>query len=98
MMDIRVQSVKFDADVKLLEFIDKKVGKLEKFYEEIISAEVTLTLLPDNANKGVKIRVKMPGKELYIDKNASTFEDAIVDCVDVLKEQIVKIKEKKLGK
>ena len=30
-MDIRVQSVKFDADVKLLEFVDKKVGKLEKF-------------------------------------------------------------------
>ena len=33
-MDIRVQSVKFDADVKLLEFIDKKVGKLDKFYED----------------------------------------------------------------
>ena len=53
-MDIRVQSVKFDADVKLLDFIDKKVGKLEKFYEEIINAEVTLTLLPDTANKCVK--------------------------------------------
>ena len=34
-MDIRVQSVKFDADVKLLEFIDKKVGKLDKFYEDM---------------------------------------------------------------
>ena len=86
-MDIRVQSVKFDADVKLLEFIDKKVGKLDKFYEEIIDAEVTLTLLPDTANKCVKIRVNMPGKDLFIEKNASTFEDAVVDCVDVLKEQ-----------
>ncbi len=97
-MDIRVQSVKFDADVKLLEFIDKKVGKLEKFYDEIINAEVTLTLLPDTANKCVKVRVNMPGKDLFIEKNASTFEDAVVDCVDVLKEQIVKIKEKKIGK
>ena len=41
-MDIRVQSVKFDADVKLLDFIDKKVGKLDKFYDEIIKTEVTL--------------------------------------------------------
>ncbi len=97
-MDIRVQSVKFDADVKLLEFVDKKVGKLEKFYDEIIKTEVTLSLLPDNDNKDVKIRVAMPGKDLFIQKNASTFEDAIVDCVDVLKEQLVKIKEKKANR
>ena len=44
-MDIRVQSVKFDADVKLLEFIQKKVGKLEKFYDSIIKAEVALLTL-----------------------------------------------------
>ena len=90
-MDIRVQSVKFDADVKLLDFIDKKVGKLDKFYDEIIKTEVTLSLLPDNANKDVKIKIAMPGKELFIEKNASTFED-------VLKEQLVKIKEKKSAK
>lgn len=97
-MDIRVQSVKFDADVKLLEFVDKKVGKLEKFYDGVISAEVTLSLLPDNANKEVKIRIAMPGKDLFIQRNADSFEDAIVDCVDVLKGQLVKIKEKKMGK
>ena len=44
------------------------------------------------------MHIAMPGKDLFIQKNASTFEDAIVDCVDVLKEQIVKIKEKKAGK
>ena len=96
-MNIRVQSVKFDADVKLLEFVDKKVGKLEKFYDEITGIEVTLALLPDNDNKDVKIKVKTAGKDLYIERNASTFEDAIVDCVDVLKPQLVKIKEKKRG-
>ena len=97
-MDIRVQSVKFDADVKLLDFIDKKVGKLDKFYDEIIKTEVTLSLLPDKANKDVMIRIAMPGKALFIQKNASTFEDAIVDCVDVLKQQLIKNKEKKANK
>ena len=94
-MDIRVQSVKFNADVKLLDFIDKKVGKLEKYNNEIVDCEVTLTLLPDNANKCVKIIIYLPHKkEVFIEKNASTFEDALIDCVDALKEQLVRIKEK----
>lgn len=96
-MDIRIQSVKFDADTKLLDFIDKKVGKLEKFYGDVINAEVVLSLLPDTVNKEVKIKVALPGKDLFIQKNGSTFEDAVVDCVDVLKGQLVKIKEKKRG-
>ncbi len=94
-MDIRIQSVKFDADQKLLDFIDKKVSKLSKFYDEVVSCEVTLSLLPDNDNKDVKIRVFIPGKDLFVERNASSFEDAVVDCVDVLKEQLVKIKEKR---
>ncbi len=94
-MDIRVQSVKFNADIKLLDFINKKVGKLEKYNNEIVDCEVSLTLLPDNANKCVKIIIYLPQKkEVFIEKNASTFEDAVVDCVDALKEQLVKIKEK----
>lgn len=97
-MDIRVQSVKFDADAKLLEFIQKKVGKLEKFYDSIIKAEVALSLLPDQANKEVKMRIAMPGNDLFVQRNASSFEDVVVDCVDVLKEQLVKIKEKRSGR
>ena len=94
-MNIRIQSVKFNADVKLLDFIEKKVGKLEKYNNEIVDCEVTLTLLPDNANKCVKIIIYLPQKkEIFIEKNANTFEDAIVDCVDALKEQMVRIKEK----
>ncbi len=41
-MDIRVESVKFNADKKLLDFIDEKVGKLDKFFDAIIGIEVTL--------------------------------------------------------
>lgn len=97
-MDIRVQSVKFNADVKLLDFINKKVSKLEKFYEGINNVEVILSLTPGAENKGVKIKVNAPGKDLYVDRNAATFEDAVVDCVDILKEELVKIKEKRMGK
>ena len=30
-MEIRVQSLKFNADQKLLDFIDKKFSRIEKF-------------------------------------------------------------------
>ena len=96
-MNIRIQSVKFDADSKLLEFVEKKVGKIEKFHDNIIDAEVTLALLPDQLNKEVKVKIHLPGEELIVKRNSKTFEDAVVDCVDVIKEKIVRIKEKARG-
>ncbi len=94
-MEIRVQSIKFNADQKLLDFVEKKVSKLPKFYDEITGAEVVLSLLADPENKNVKIRVSIPGNSIVVERNAHKFEDAIVDCVDVLKGQLVKAKEKK---
>lgn len=97
-MDIRIQSVKFDADAKLLAFVEKKVVKLEKFFDGFLKAEVTLSLLPDNLNKEVKIRLQVPGDDIYVSRNAKSFEDATIECVDILKGQLVKMKEKKFGK
>ena len=94
-MEIRVQSIKFDADQKLLEFVEKKLSKLPKFNDEITDVEVALSLLPDHENKNVKIRVHIPGNDLVIERNAKRFEDAVVDCVDILKDQIVRAKERK---
>ena len=57
-MEIRVQSIKFDADQKLLDFIDKKVNKLSRFFDDVIRTEVVLSLLPDVDNKNVKIKAR----------------------------------------
>ncbi len=94
-MEIRVQSIKFDADKKLLDFIDKKVKKLSKYNDAINDVEVVLSLLPDHENKNVKIFVSVIGEgSLVVERKSNTFENAVVDCVDVLKEQLVKRKEK----
>ncbi len=94
-MEIRVQSIKFNADVKLLDFIEKKLSKLPKYYEDIIDVEVVLSLLPEHENKNVKVHVKIPGNDIVIERNAKTFEDAVVDCKDILKEKILRAKEKR---
>ena len=94
-MEIRVQSIKFDADQKLLDFVEKKLGKLEKFYDEITGVDVALSLLPDHNNKNVKVQVNIPGNTIVVEKNAKTFEDAVVDCADILKDKLVRVKEKR---
>lgn len=94
-MEIKVQSIKFDADQKLLDFVDKKVSKIEKFYEGILKTEVNLSLLADPQNKNVKMHVFIPGNDLVVERNADTFESAVVDCVGVLKDLLVSEKEKR---
>ena len=94
-MEIRIQSLKFNADVKLLDFIEKKFSRIEKFYDGITGVDVALSLLPDDENKNVKVQVSIPGNTIVVEKNAKTFEDAVVDCADILKEKLVKEKEKR---
>jgi ribosomal subunit interface protein len=96
-MEIRVQSVKFDADVKLMNFITKKVSKLDRFFDGIIAVEVTMSLTPELENKKVSIRVEVPGNALVVDRHSKTFEGAINQCVDTLKKQIKRMKEKLRG-
>ena len=94
-MEIKVNSHKFDADKKLIEFTEKKLGKLDKFYEDIVRTEVNLSMLPEPENKNVKVRVLIPGTEVLVERNAATFEDAIVECAGILKEKLVSAKEKR---
>ena len=56
-MTINVQSIKFDADAKQLEFTEKNVSKLDKFYDPVLSVDVKFSLLSDNANKPMKWQI-----------------------------------------
>ena len=93
-MEIKIKSLKFDADQKLVAFVEKKVSKLEKFYDVLGTADVILSLLPEPENKNAKIQVHVPGQELIVEKNAKTFEDAITECADAMKEKLTRFKEK----
>ncbi|MBQ0043502.1 MAG: ribosome-associated translation inhibitor RaiA [Bacteroidales bacterium] len=94
-MEIRIQSVKFDADKKLLEFVEKKLSKIERFYDGITSVDVTMSLISDNQNKSVKVIVAIPGNTVVVERNGKSFEDAVNESADILKEKLTRIKEKK---
>ena len=94
-MEIKIKSLKFDADHRLLSFVEKKVSKLERFDEDIEEVEVVLSLLQEPENKNVKIQIHVPGQELVIERNGKTFEEAVNEAADLMKERIVRAKEKK---
>ena len=95
-MEITVQSIHFDADLKLIEFVEEKTKKLGVFHPAIHKAEILLRLdkNADQENKITEIILKVPGKELFAKKQCKTFEEATDLAVDALKRQIEKNKEK----
>ncbi|MDU1904474.1 MAG: ribosome-associated translation inhibitor RaiA [Dysgonomonas sp.] len=99
-MDIRIQSVHFDATEKLQAFIQKKVSKLEKYSDDIMSADVILKVVkPESSlNKDVAIKLNVKNDELFASKTAETFEEAVDLSVDALGKQLAKYKEKAQAK
>ena len=95
-MEIKIQSIHFDATEKLQAFIEKKVAKLEKCYEEIQKVEVQLKVVkPASAlNKEVHLEVLVPGISLFVEKICDTFEEGVDQSVDSMKVQLTKFKEK----
>ena len=95
-MEIKIQSIRFDATEKLEAFVEKKVGKLEKSLEDIQRVEVQLKVIkPATAmNKETSLTVVVPGTTLFVDKTCDTFEEGIDLCVDAMRVKIQKIKEK----
>jgi len=100
-MDIRIQSIHFDASEQLQAFIQKKVSKLEKYYEDDIKkVEVSLKVIKPEAaeNKEAGIKILIPNGEFYASKVCDTFEEAIDLDVEALEKQLVKYKEKQRSK
>ena len=95
-MNVKVQSLHFDADKKLVGFINEKMGKLSQFHDKITTSEVILKLDNSDAkdNKIAEIKINVPGKELFAKRQCRTFEEAVDSSVDALKNQIGKIKGK----
>ena len=95
-MEIKIQSIHFDATEKLQAFVEKKIAKLEKPYEDTQKVEVQLKVVkPATAlNKQVGVTVAVPGSTLYAEKTCDTFEEGVDQCVESMKVQLVKFKEK----
>ncbi|MCB9285375.1 MAG: ribosome-associated translation inhibitor RaiA [Lewinellaceae bacterium] len=95
-MKIHTESVQFKADSKLLEFIEKKLKKLDTFFDRIIEVNVILRL--ENAgqvkDKVAEVKVHVPGETLFAKEVHKTFEGAVEGVADTMKRQLQKYKER----
>ena len=95
-MNTTINSVKFKADEKLEKFVNEKVAKLDRLIDNATKCEVNLKLdkpETDN-NKIAELSLNLPGQTLFNSKQADTFEEAVAQCVDSMKGQIEKYKER----
>jgi ribosome hibernation promoting factor len=96
-MKLQMQSVHFDADPKLLDFIQKKADKLETFYDRIIGGDVFLKLEKGSERvhtKIVEIKLNIPGQTLFSKNEADSFEAATDEAMEALRKQLQRYKDK----
>jgi putative sigma-54 modulation protein len=95
-MKVNVQSVNFNADKKLVDFIQRKLDKLENYYDKIVFADVYLKVQNTSGkeNKITEILLSIPGGDIMVKKTCKRFEECVDDCVGSLQRQLIKKKEK----
>jgi len=99
-MNVNIQTVHFDADEKLVEYVQRKVEKLNTFHDSIIQVDVFLKL--DNVVHNIKdkiaeIRVHVPKHNFFVKASSKSFEDSFDNALDSLINQIKRKKEKRLA-
>ncbi len=96
-MDVSIQTVHFDADVKLVEHINKKIEKLKHFHDRITHIDIYLKL--DNVvhhikDKIAEIKVAIPRHEFFVKQSSKSFEESFDEALDSIITQIKRKKEK----
>jgi putative sigma-54 modulation protein len=97
-MNVNIQTVHFNADTKLIEYINRKLEKLDNFSDRIIRVNVFLKL--DNVVHAIKdkiaeIRVHIPRHNFFVKSTSKSFEESFDDALETMVSQIKKNKERK---
>lgn len=95
-MKINVQSVNFNADQKLILFVENKLNKLEKHFDKITNADVFLKVQNTSSpeNKITEILLHIPGDDIMVKKMNKKFEEGVDEGVNAVKRCLKKRKEK----
>ncbi|MGB7396007.1 MAG: ribosome-associated translation inhibitor RaiA [Pricia sp.] len=95
-MQVNAQSVNFNADGKLIDFLQNRMDKLETFYDKIINSDVYLKVQNTSSkeNKIVEIKLNVPGDKFMVKKQCKSFEEAVDAACSSLERKLIKRKEK----
>lgn len=96
-MNVKIQTVHFTADEKLVDYVNKKVDKLNTFHERITKVDVFLKL--DNVvhtikDKIAEIRVHIPRHDFFVKASSKSFEESFDSALESMVNQLKRQKEK----
>ena len=94
-MKLTIHSLKFNADQKLIDYVQKKADKLDRYFDRVVDGEVILKLNNEGVeNKTVEIKLNLPKNQLFSEEKSNTFETATDRALENLKRQLKRYKEK----
>ena len=95
-MKVDVHAVNFNIDKKLVDFVQEKLDKLEKYYDKVVSSDVFLKLenTSDKENKTAEIKIHVPGDEIVVKKTSKSFEEAVDLASSSADRMLIKRKQK----
>lgn len=95
-MKIQLQATDFKPQDELVDFVNEKLGKLDRYADNILEARVTLKLDKSDVreNKVCEVKLAVPGNDLFASRHGKSFEEATADVVEALRKQIEARKEK----
>lgn len=98
-MKFKIQSIHFDADKNLVAFIEERMEKIGRLFDNIIDGEVFLRIEKSNHldNKVAEIKIQIPGKILFSKEQSKSFEESVDLAIEAMRKQISKHKDKLKG-
>jgi putative sigma-54 modulation protein len=95
-MKVNVHAVNFTVDKKLVDFVQDRMDRLEKYYDKVVSSDVFLKVekTSDKENKIVEMKINVPGDDFLVKKQCKTFEEATDQAAESIERLLVKRKEK----
>jgi putative sigma-54 modulation protein len=96
-MNVKIQTVHFTADEKLVDYVNKKIERLNTFHERITKIDVFLKL--DNVvhtikDKIAEIRVHVPRHDFFVKSSSKSFEESFDSALESMVNQLKRQKEK----
>jgi putative sigma-54 modulation protein len=95
-MKVNVHAVNFTVDKKLVDFVQERMDKLEKYYDRVVASDVFLKVekTSEKENKIVEIKINVPGDDYLVKKQCKSFEEAVEQAAESIERLLVKRKEK----
>jgi len=99
-MNIRIESLHFDADQKLLTYIEDKINHLLKFNHQILMVDVILKMESHSVvkDKIAEIKINIPGATIFSKESTKAFETSVDEAIESVRAQLLKHKERKQSK